>query len=203
MPPQFGSVEILSLDFQIETILDDGPNPISNPLGINFYVLGYDSNKNITELNIKTKQNLANYLSFYRILTDAINIKSAYIVNIGIDFEIVVKPNYNSNEILLKCISKLRDYFKVDNQQINQPILLSDVYVMLDDVDGVQSVVRPDKDGLGGLQITNKYGGTYSPRRYDMKYATRNGVIYPPKDPSIFEVKYPDTDIRGRVVPLF
>ena len=205
MPPQFGSVAkaFVAPDFQIETTLDDCPNPISNPLGINFYVLGYDSNKNITELNIATKQNLANYLSFYRILTDAINIKNAYIVNIAIDFEIVVKPNYNSNEILLKCISKLRDYFKVDNQQINQPILLSDIYVMLDDVDGVQSVVRPDKDGLGGLQITNKYGGTYSPRRYDMKYATRNGVIYPPKDPSIFEVKYPDTDIRGRVVPLF
>jgi len=205
MPPQFGSVAkaFVAPDFQIETSLDDGPNPIANPLGINFYVLGYDSNKNITELNIATKQNLANYLSFYRILTDAINIKNAYIVNIAIDFEIVVKPNYNSNEILLKCISKLRDYFKVDNQQINQPILLSDIYVMLDDVDGVQSVVRPDKDGLGGLQITNKYGGTYSPRRYDMKYATRNGVIYPPKDPSIFEVKYPDTDIRGRVVPLF
>ena len=205
MPPQFGSVAkaFVAPDFQIATTLDDGPNPISNPLGINFYVLGYDSNKNITELNIATKQNLANYLSFYRILTDAINIKNAYIVNIAIDFEIVVKPNYNSNEILLKCISKLRDYFKVDNQQINQPILLSDIYVMLDDVDGVQSVVRPDKDGLGGLQITNKYGGTYSPRRYDMKYATRNGVIYPPKDPSIFEVKYPDTDIRGRVVPLF
>ena len=205
MPPQFGSVAkaFVAPDFQIETTLDDGPNPISNPLGINFYVLGYDSNKNITELNIATKQNLANYLSFYRILTDAINIKNAYIVNIAIDFEIVVKPNFNSNEILLKCISKLRDYFKVDNQQINQPILLSDIYVMLDDVDGVQSVVRPDKDGLGGLQITNKFGGTYSPRRYDMKYATRNGVIYPPKDPSIFEVKYPDTDIRGRVVPLF
>ena len=205
MPPQFGSVAkaFVAPDFQIETTLDDGPNPISNPLGINFYVLGYDSNKNITELNIATKQNLANYLSFYRILTDAINIKNAYIVNIAIDFEIVVKPNFNSNEILLKCISKLRDYFKIDNQQINQPILLSDVYVMLDDVDGVQSVVRPDKDGLGGLQITNKFGGTYSPRRYDMKYATRNGVIYPPKDPSIFEVKYPDTDIRGRVVPLF
>ena len=205
MPPQFGSVAkaFVAPDFQIETTLDDGPNPIANPLGINFYVLGYDSNKNITELNIATKQNLANYLSFYRILTDAINIKNAYIVNIAIDFEIVVKPNYNSNEILLKCISKLREYFKIDNQQINQPILLSDVYVMLDDVDGVQSVVRPDKDGLGGLQITNKYGGTYSSRRYDMKYATRNGVIYPPKDPSIFEVKYPDTDIRGRVVPLF
>ena len=74
---------------------------------------------------------------------------------------------------------------------------------MLDEVDGVQSVARPDKDGLGGLQITNKYGGTYSNKRYDVKGATRNGVVYPPKDPSIFEIKYPDQDVRGRVVPLF
>lgn len=205
MPPQFGSVAkaFVAPDYQISTVLDDGPNPIANPLALNFYVLGYDSNKNITTTNIATKQNLANYLSFYRILTDAINIKDAYIVNIGLDFEIVVKPNYNSNEILLKCIKKLKDYFKVENMQINQPILLSDLYVMLDEVDGVQSVVRPDKDGLGGLQVSCKFGGNYSSRRYDIKYATRNGVIYPPKDPSIFEIKYPDTDIRGRVVPLF
>ena len=205
MPPQFGSVAkaFVAPDYQISTVLDDGPNPIANPLALNFYVLGYDSNKNITTTNIATKQNLANYLSFYRILTDAINIKDAYIVNIGLDFEIVVKPNYNSNEILLKCIKKLKDYFNVENMQINQPILLSDLYVMLDEVDGVQSVVRPDKDGLGGLQVSCKFGGNYSSRRYDIKYATRNGVIYPPKDPSIFEIKYPDTDIRGRVVPLF
>ena len=104
---------------------------------------------------------------------------------------------------MLKCIERVKNYFKIDKRQINQPILLSDIYVMLDEVDGVQSVVRPDKDDNGGLQVTNKYGGTYSPHRYDIKGATKNGVVYPPKDPSIFEVKYPDTDIRGRVVPLF
>ena len=113
----------------------------------------------------RLKQNLRNFLSYYRILTDAINIKDGYIVNIGVDFEIVVKPNYNSNDILLKCIQKIRDYFKIDKRSINQPILLSDLYVMLDEVDGVQSVVRPDKDGLGGIQITNKSGGTYSNKR--------------------------------------
>ena len=176
---------------------------ILNPLAINFYCLGYDANKKLTTINAATKQNLRNYLSYYRILTDAINIKDGYIVNIAVDFEIVVKPNYNSNDILLKCIAKLRDYFKIEKRSINQPILLSDLYVMLDEVDGVQSVVRPDKDGIGGLQVTNKYGGTYSNKRCDVKGATRNGVVYPPKDPSIFEVKYPDQDIRGRVVPLF
>ncbi len=205
MPPQFGSIAkaFVAPDFQINTLLDDGNDPIPNPLAVNLYVLGYDSDKKLKQLNIATKQNLANYLSFYRVLTDAINIKSGYIVNVGIDFEIIVKPNYNSNEVLLKCIERVKNYFKIDKRQINQPILLSDIYVMLDEVDGVQSVVRPDKDDNGGLQVTNKYGGTYSPHRYDIKGATKNGVVYPPKDPSIFEVKYPDTDIRGRVVPLF
>ena len=207
LPPQFGSIAkaFVAPDFQIKTQLDDGGenNQVLNPLAINYYCLGYDDNKKLTVLNAATKQNLRNFLSYYRILTDAINIKDGYIVNIGVDFEIVVKPNYNSNDILLKCIQKIRDYFKIDKRSINQPILLSDLYVMLDEVDGVQSVVRPDKDGLGGLQITNKSGGTYSNKRYDIKGATRNGVVYPPKDPSIFEIKYPDQDVRGRVVPLF
>ena len=208
MPPQFGSVAkaFVAPDFQIKTPLDDSQDtnePYENQLAINFYCLGYDSNNKMAIVNDATKFNLRNYLSYYRILTDAINIKNAYIVNIGIDFEIVVKPNSNSNDVLLKCIQKLRDYFKIEKRSINQPILLSDLYVMLDEVDGVQSVVRPNSDNEGGLQISNKFNGNYSPRRYDVKGATRNGVVYPPKDPSIFEVKYPDQDIRGRVVPLF
>lgn len=207
MPPQFGSISkaYVAPDFQIETLLDDGqPNErTANPLAINFYVLGYDNDKKLSIINNATKSNLLNYISYYRILTDAINIKDGYIVNIGIDFEIVVKPNFNSNEVLLNCIQKLKDYFSVDKRQINQPILLSDLYVMLDEVDGVQSVVRPDAAGNGGLQIVNKEGGQYSPRKYNIKNATRKGIIYPPKDPSIFEIKYPDIDIRGRVVPLF
>lgn len=205
LPPQFGSVAkaYAAPDFQINTLLDDGPEPIPNPLGINFYVLGYDKDKKLQNLNAATKQNLQNYLSYYRILTDAVNIKNAYIVNIAIDFEIITLPNYNSNEVLLKCINALKEYFDTDNMGIAKPIVLTDVYVLLDSIDGVQSVVRPDRDGNGGLQITNKFNGNYSSNKYSIQNATRNGVVYPPKDPTCFEVKYPDADIRGRVVSLF
>ena len=204
LPPQFGSVAkaFLAPDWQIQTLLDDGPNPIANPLALNLYVLGYDSNKNLKNLNAATKENLKNYLSYYRILTDAVNIKNAFVVNVGVEFEIIVLPNYNSNEVLLKCINTLKDYFNIDKRQINQPIMLSEIYVLLDRIDGVQTVVRPDRDGLGGLQIVNKWDGVYSSNKYDIKNATKQGVVYPPKDPSIFEIKYPDLDIKGKVVPM-
>ena len=205
LPPQFGSVAkaYAAPDFQINTLLDDGIDPIPNPLAINFYVLGYDGNAKLQNLNPATKQNLQNYLSYYRILTDAVNIKNAYIVSIGIDFEIVVLPNYNSNEVLLKCINALKNFFRIENMGINKPITLTDIYVLLDRVDGVQTVVRPDKDGNGGLQIVNKFDGNYSSNKYNIKNATRSGIVYPPKDPTCFEVKYPDVDIKGRVVSLF
>ena len=204
LPSQFGSVAkaFLAPDWQIQTLLDDGPNPIANPLALNLYVLGYDSNKNLKNLNAATKENLKNYLSYYRILTDAVNIKNAFVVNVGVEFEIIVLPNYNSNEVLLKCINTLKDYFNIDKRQINQPIMLSEIYILLDRIDGVQTVVRPDRDGLGGLQIVNKWDGVYSSNKYDIKNATKQGVVYPPKDPSIFEIKYPDLDIKGKVVPM-
>ena len=205
MPPQFGSVAkaYLVQDYQLENSKLDG-NPISteipNPLALNLYTLGYDNNKNVVPLNPATKYNLKNYISYHRLLTDAVNIKDAHIVNIGVDFEIIVLPEYNSNEVLLKAINRMKEYFDIDNWRINEPINLSNVYVELDKVEGVQTVVRPDRDGKGGLQIYNKFNGSYSPNKYSTLTATKNGIIYPPKDPSIFEVKFPNSDIRGQVV---
>ena len=133
-------------------------------------------------------------MNFYRILTDAVNIKDAFIINIGVDFEISVLSNYNSNEILLKCINELKTYFNIDRWQINQPIIKSDISTVLANVKGVQSVI--------GVNLINLYDSDtgYSGYVYDLNSATRNGVVYPSLDPSIFEVKFPDQDIRGRVV---
>lgn len=88
----------------------------------------------------------------------------------------------------------MKAYFARENWQINQPIILSEVYTLLDQIAGVQTVQK--------ISITNIAGTNagYSQYSYDISAATLNGVIYPSLDPSIFEVKYPDTDIQGRVV---
>ena len=99
-----------------------------------------------------------------------------------------------------KTVRILKDYFDIDNWRINEPIYLSKLYVLLDGVRGVQTVVRPDNNGNGGLEVFNRFNGNYAPNKYSIRNATRDGIIHPPKDPSIFEIKFPDVDIRGRVV---
>jgi hypothetical protein len=127
---------------------------------------------------------------------DNIEIRDAFIINIGVDFEIIVLPEYNNNEVVLACITALQNYFLLDKWQINQPIFLRDLYILLDKIKGVQTIKS--------ISITNKAGTTsgYSQYAYDITGATQNQVIYPSLDPSIFEVKYPNTDIKGKVVPL-
>ena len=195
MPAKFGSVAKAYIvpDDQI-TQTNYQQSRIANPLAMNMYVLGFNDSKQLFELNQAVKENLKTYLNYYRILTDAVNIKDAFIINLGIDFEISVLPNYNSNEVLLKCINALKSMFNVDRWQINQPIIKSDITTTLANIKGVQTVV--------GATISNLYDITfgYSGNVYDINSATKNGVIYPSLDPSIFEVKFPNRDIKGRVV---
>jgi hypothetical protein len=163
---------------------------------LDLYVLSFDVNSKLKNASYGLKQNLSTYLSQYRMVNDSINIKDAFIVNIGVNFDIIVLPNYNSNEVLTKCILALQDFFAIKNWQINEPIVLRDLYTILDGVEGVQTVKN--------ITISNKVGESlgYSRYAYDTTGATINNVIYPSLDPMIFEVKYLDTDIQGRVVNL-
>jgi uncharacterized protein YkvS len=195
MPARFGSIskayivpdDQLSQKQLIET-------RINNPMAMNMYVLGYNSSKQLTALNTAIKENLKSYLDYYRILTDAINIKDAFIINISIDFEITTKSNYNSNDVLIRCLNNVREFFNIDRWQINQPIIKSEVVNIIANTDGVQSVVK--------VVMNNKVDTDlgYSGNSYDLSSATKSGVIYPSLDPSIFEVRFPNSDIRGRVV---
>jgi hypothetical protein len=196
LPPKFGSVA------KAYVIQDQQINPnntqemIPNPLAINLYTLGYDMNGNFIQLNAAIKENLKTYINMYRILTDAVNIKNASIINIGIKFEIITLPEYNSNEVLLKCVDKLKTIFNSKIWQINQPIVLSKIYTELDRVDGVQSVTS--------VKVSNLYNKAdgYSGNVYDIAAATKANVVYPSLDPSIFEIKFPNKDIIGKVVSL-
>jgi hypothetical protein len=163
---------------------------------LDLYVLSFNNESKLTTASLALKQNLSTYLSQYRMVNDSISIKDAFIINIGVNFDIIVLPNFNSNEVLTKCILALQDFFAIKNWQINEPIILRDVFVVLDNVEGVQTVKN--------LSFSNKVGTAlgYSQYAYDITGATIDGVIYPSLDPMIFEVKYPNTDIQGRVVNL-
>ncbi len=177
---------------------------VPNPLAMNFYTLGYDQDKKLVNINPATKQNIQKYLGPYRVLTDAINIKDAYIINIAIRFSILVKKNYNKQEVLLRCIQAVKDYFDTDKWQINQPIILSDLAYEISLIDGVNNVVPPEDNNptnqIVAIQNKFKTANGYSGNIYDIAGATRKSVVYPSLDPAIFEVKFPDLDIVGKVV---
>jgi hypothetical protein len=164
----------------------------NNPLALDLYVLSYNNDKQIVTGSLTLKNNLVTYLNQYRMVTDAINIKDAYYINIGLNFDIITLSGYSNKDVITNCITVLKDHFNIDKWQINQPITLSDITSKLLQVKGVQSVVK--------LEIINKQGGDYSQYGYDIAGATKSGNIYPSLDPAIFEIRFPDIDIQGRVV---
>jgi len=187
MPPQYGKVA---------KAFTQKPKADEANTTLDLYVLTEDRNNKLNTASDTIKNNLKRYIEQYRMIGDTISIKDAFVINFLVDFEVITYPNYNNNEVLEKCIVALKNYFDTSKWQIAQPIIIPDLFVLLDQIDGVQTV----KDVI----ITNKAGATsgYSQWAYDMNGANQNGTIFPSLDPSIFEIKYPNNDITGRVVVL-
>jgi hypothetical protein len=203
LPARYGKISkaFAVRDEQINRILatNDEREYVDNqarPNAINLYILGVDNNRNLERLNTTVKENLARYLEQFRMLTDDINILDAFIINIGVEFDITVLRNYNINDVLARSIGAVQEFFDINKWNIGQPIILADIIYNIGLVDGVQTV----RD----VRITNKYqfkdGSGYQNYRYDISEATINGVIYSSLDPSIFELKYPTNDIIGNAI---
>ena len=167
---------------------------VNNPFAVNMYLLGFDSNKNLTQLNQAVKENVKTYLGEYRMLTDAVNIIDGFIVNIGVDFEVICYSNYNKREVIANCLTEIQKYFDIDNWTFNKPINISEIELILANVEGVMSVPS--------VKIYNLCAGdgNYSPNKYNIDSATKGKIVYPSLDPCIFEVKYPNKDIKGRAI---
>ena len=196
LDPKFGTIakafvthdELSSTKSSTDSIID------SNPLALSMYVLAYNNDKHLITATKTLKDNLKTYMAYYMPLTDALNIKDAFVVNIGVNFDILVRPNFNSRDVLLNCNSTLQDFFSITKWNINQPVNVSNLYSILDRVPGVQTVSK--------VEVVNKQGGNYSEYAYDIEGATRNNVVYPSYDTMIFELKYPNQDIKGRTTVL-
>ena len=172
------------------------PKIDENNSTLDLYILSQNSTGKLTSSSSTLKQNLKTYLSHYRTIGDNINIKDAFVINIGCEFEIITDPEVNNAEILRNCIVGVKGFFITNRWQINQPIILREIEQLLDNSVGVQTVKS--------VKIINKSGINrgYSQYSYDIDGATQNRVIYPSLDPMIFEVKFPNDDIKGRVVTL-
>ena len=198
MPPKFGQVAkayVTKDEATFAQYLVNEPGE-RDPLATSIYLLGYNTSGQFEIPGAALYRNIQTYLREYRMLTDTIKLKPAYIVNIRVAFDIIILPNYSARETIGLCLDLLKTFFNRYNWQINQPIILSTIYTLLDQVAGVQTVNRVAIVNLSGT------ASGYSEYSYDIAGATLNGVIYPSLDPCIFEVKYPDSDIQGRVVTM-
>ena len=193
LPAMFGSIAKVyvtqdSSTRSSETVLSD------NRLALSLYVLALNNEGQLVTASRTLKENLKTYLSQFMMLTDAVDIKDASVINIGLQFEIVALPNYQSKDVLLNCTEKLKEALGRDKLTINQPLNLSNLYTTLDRVKGVQTVKN--------ISIVNKAGKKYSEFGYDITGATKDNVVYPSFDPCCFEIKFPNQDIEGRVTTL-
>ena len=193
LPPRFGTVAKV---YVTQTTPPNQQNSLlsTNPLAISLYTLAYNHEGKLAPTPYSLKENLKTYLSQFTMIADGVNLLDAYVVNIGVKFEIITLPGAITRDVLLECNRKLKSYFDIRNWSINQPINLSPAYTLLDTVKGVQTVEK--------IEVINKVGGNYSEYAYDVNGATNKNVVYPSFDPCIFEVKYPDVDIEGRVTSL-
>ncbi len=191
--PEDEEVDRRTIQQEIQNFLigkTSNENEKNNPFAINLYLLGYDSDGKLSPLNRAVKENLKTYLTEHKILTDGVNINDGFIINIGIEFEVITFTNYNKSEVISDCIAELKDYFNIDNWTFNNTINLSELELIVANVDGVSSVPM--------MKIVNKCGGQYSPNSYNIEAAIKDKILYPSLDPSVFEIKFPNADIKGR-----
>ena len=184
MPQKFGRVEkafVKTSDF--------------NPYAVDLHVLTLDDNGRLTHCTPTMQENIKTYFQKLRMITEGINILPADVINIGVNFGVVISPQYNRSEVITNCLTVLKDYLQLSNMAIGQPLVKSDMEALLQNIVGVISVYKFDvvshfgTQGGTGLSYTEDVS-------FDVSANTRNGIVYCPKD-AVFEVRYPDSDLIG------
>ena len=167
------------------------PNP-DNPLASQLFICSKDSSGFLTVSSDTLKKNLRVYLNEYRLISDAIDVLDARVINFRVKFTIFVSPNSNKSTTLQSVIARLNDILSVNNFQIDQPIMLSDLQNVIINTGGVLTLVDLKIESLSGTV----QGRSYSNVTHNVKQYTKRGVVFGPPG-SIFELRYSQNDIVG------
>jgi hypothetical protein len=181
MPNKFGRV------FRVG--IRSNPN---NPLSSVISIISRDSSGNLIVSPDSLKENLRIYLNESRLISDALDIVDTQVVNIGVSYGVTVSGFANTDSVIQNVNTSLKEYFKIENFQIEQPIMISDIVNIIINTKDVVSLVSLDFLNLTG----ESEGNEYSDISFSVNSNTERGMIICPPG-SIFEIKYPDDDIVG------
>jgi hypothetical protein len=180
MPKNFGTVARVAAM----------PDPDSMRRNLNLFVLSLDENQNLTTTPTIVKSNIRNWLLDYKMVNDTIDIIDGKIINVAVSYTVVSDMKFSKFEILQKCNSEVEVYMN-QFKDFGEPLYISDLYKVLNSVQGVIDTKK--------VSIILREGGNYSPGFYDIGNNTVDGrYVVCPSD-SVFELKYPQTDIIGSV----
>ena len=167
-------------------------NP-SNPLATQLFIISRNSTQHLVTSPDTLKQNLVKWLNPYRMISDAIDVLDARVINLLLNFDILVDPTLNKAIVLQAILTELQSVFNIKNFNIDQPIVVDDVKNIIYRTNGVISLNNVEFTSVNGL-VNNR---AYSDSTFDVASNTRQGIIFPPGG-GIFEIRYPEVDIIGR-----
>jgi hypothetical protein len=185
MPSQFGAPAKVSVTENNNKIL--------------IQLLSYDTSGKLTSIVSNTlRQNVANYLSNYRMMNDYISILTAEVIDLSVEVSIVLDSAQNSGQVITNVIDKVSTYFNPQTRQLGQNVYLSELSSIIQNQNGVLTVA--------GLSIYNQVGGQYSSAETSMEYSDAETKQIAPVDDTIFaqpsqvyQIRYPNKDIKVSV----
>lgn len=182
MPASFGSIKRAS-------IIND---PSSSNRRLSLYVVSTDNDEKLTPTNQTIKQNLKVWLNKVKMLNDNIDIYDAKIVNLGFDYKVVVNPTYDKISVLNSINSALDEFYST-KMYVGEPFYITEAYNLINKIPGVADTIE--------VKPSIKNAGVYSSAAVsidDIKSA--DGTYLKAPKNVIFEIKYPESDIRGTAV---
>lgn len=163
-----------------------------NPLATQLFIISRNADRQLIISPDSLKKNLRIFLNEYRMISDAIDLLDAQVVNFVLEFKIVTEPLAVKNVVIQTIINSLKRFFKIENFNIDQPVKIDDVHNIIFNSPGVASVLD-----IRFKNITGTVGQrVYSDIKFDISSNIRKKMLIGPPG-SIFELRYPDNDIVG------
>jgi hypothetical protein len=183
MPSKFGRVKRVNIS----------QDPNSKKRNLNLYVLSENSTGKLISPNPSIKNNLKTWINRYRMLNDTVDILDGNVINFGINFQILPDMDVNKFQLLQDCVQALKDNYLNVVLNMGEPVYISDIYKILNDVPGVVDTVA--------VELINKSGGVYSEYEYEItSHLSRDGRYLIIPEDAVAEVYSADQDISGVVI---